>query len=144
VTGTADIALVQPPNLSQDRQVTSLRVQPTTAPSDPATVDTVDTLRSITVDGTQVHVTGQTAIRADLTDRVAQRMPWVIVTVVALSALLLLVAFRAPVLALKAAVMNLLSVGAACGALTAVFVWGWGAMATGLAGPIPVEAYVRG
>jgi len=38
--------------------------------------------------------------------------------------------------------MNLLSVGAAYGALVAVFVWGWGIELTGLDGPIPVESYV--
>ncbi|MDM4722529.1 MMPL family transporter [Micromonospora sp. WMMA1363] len=142
VTGTAGVAVVQPVRLSADGELASLQVQPATAPSDPATVDTVRALRSTTVDGMSVHVTGQTAIRADLGDRVSERMPWVIATVVALSAVLLLFAFRAPVLALKAAVMNLLSVGAAYGALTAVFSWGWGVGLTGLDGPVPVEAYV--
>ncbi|WP_233606672.1 MMPL family transporter [Micromonospora sp. Llam0] len=90
--------------------MSTLRMQPTTAPSDPATVDTVAALREVQPYGGQLHVTGAVAIKSDLTERVADRMPWVIAVVVALSALLLLFAFRAPVLAVKAAVMNLLSV----------------------------------
>jgi RND superfamily putative drug exporter len=69
-------------------------------------------------------------------------MPYVIAIVVALAALLIMFAFRAPVLAAKAALMNLLSVGAAYGALTAVFTWGWGVRLIGLDGPVPVESYL--
>jgi RND superfamily putative drug exporter len=69
-------------------------------------------------------------------------MPAVIGTVVGLAAVLLLFAFRAPVVAVKAAVMNLVSIGAAYGALTAVFAWGWGTAVTRLPGPVPVESYV--
>jgi RND superfamily putative drug exporter len=100
-------------------------------------------LRATAVDGlVAVHVTGQTAIRGQLADRVSARMPWVIGTVVTLSSLLLLLAFRAPVLAVKAAVMNLVSIGAAYGVLTAVFQDGRGARLVGLDGPVPVESYV--
>ncbi|MFY1635585.1 MMPL family transporter [Solwaraspora sp. WMMB335] len=139
---TSGIATVAPPATSDDGQVSTLRVQPTTGPSDPATVDTVAALRDTQPDDGQLHVTGAVAIKSDLTERVGDRMPWVIAVVVVVSALLLLFAFRAPVLAVKAAVMNLLSVGAAYGALVAVFVWGWGIAVTGLDGPIPVESYV--
>ncbi|WFE25544.1 MMPL family transporter [Solwaraspora sp. WMMD791] len=142
VAATDGVAVAGPPAVSDDGRVATVRVQPTTAPSDPATVDTIGALRAVAVDGGRLHVTGAPAIRADLGERVGDRMPWVIGTVVVVSALLLLIAFRAPVLAVKAAVMNLLSVGAAYGALVAVFVWGWGIAATGLDGPVPVEAYV--
>jgi RND superfamily putative drug exporter len=54
----------------------------------------------------------------------------------------LLAAFRAPVVAVKAAVMNLLSIGAAYGALAAVFADGWGVELTGLDGTVPVESYL--
>ncbi len=40
---------------------------------------------------------------------------------------LLMMAFRSPILALKAAVLNLVSIGAAFGVIVAVFQWGWGA-----------------
>ncbi|GAA0465294.1 membrane protein [Paractinoplanes deccanensis] len=142
VTATAGVTKAQPVRLSGDREVASIRVQPATAPSDPATLDTVERLDALTVDGAEVSVTGQTAIRGELADRVGERMPWVIGIVVLLSALLVFVAFRAPVVAVKAALMNLLSVGAAYGVLTAVFQWGWGVRWTGLDGPVPIEAYV--
>ncbi len=142
VGGVEGVASSQPPRLSADGEVASLRVLPATAPSDGATLDTVDRLDAVTVDGMEVAVTGQTAVRGELAERVGDRMPYVIGLVVLLSALLVFVAFRAPVVAVKAALMNLLSVGAAYGVLTAVFQWGWGVELTGLDGPVPIEAYV--
>ncbi|GAA0560124.1 MMPL family transporter [Paractinoplanes ferrugineus] len=142
VGGTAGIASVQPVRLSADGTVASIKAVPTTAPSDPATRTTVDRLDDLRVGGVAVSVTGQTAIRGELADRVGARMPFVIGLVVLLSALLVFAAFRAPVVAAKAALMNLLSVGAAYGVLTAVFQWGWGVTWTGLDGPVPIEAYV--
>ncbi|MDY7090913.1 MAG: MMPL family transporter [Actinomycetota bacterium] len=142
VAGTPGIASVQPVRLSPDGTVASIRAVPTTAPSDPATRQTADRLDDLRVDDTFVAVTGQTAIRGELADRVGARMPYVIGLVVLLSALLVFAAFRAPVVAAKAALMNLLSVGAAYGVLTAVFQWGWGVTWIGLDGPVPIEAYV--
>ena len=49
-----------------------------------------------------------------------------ILAVVALSFLLLMVVFRSVLVPLKAAIMNLLSIGAAYGVIVAVFQWGWG------------------
>ncbi|MFI5841519.1 MMPL family transporter [Catenuloplanes sp. NPDC051500] len=142
VTAVPGVAQAAPARLAEDGLVASVRVTPDTAPSDPATLDTVDRLAALEIDGVDVSVTGQTAVRGELAGRVGERMPYVIVVVVLLSGLLVLVAFRAPVIAVKAAVMNLLSVAAAYGALTAVFQWGWGARLIGLDGPVPIEAYV--
>ncbi|MFD0517081.1 MMPL family transporter [Paractinoplanes durhamensis] len=134
VAGTAGVASVQPVRLAGDGLVASVRVLPATAPSDPATLATVDRLDDLHVAGLTVAVTGQTAIRGELADRVGARMPYVIGLVVLLSALLVFAAFRAPVVAAKAALMNLLSVGAAYGVLTAVFQWGWGSPGPGSTG----------
>ncbi|ASW55537.1 MMPL family transporter [Plantactinospora sp. KBS50] len=120
----------------------TVRVTPGTAPGDPGTADLVRDLRAVRVDGVAPHVGGAVATRVDLAQRLGARTPAVIGVVVALSALLLLLAFRAPVVALKAAVMNLVSIGAAYGALTAVFSWGWGLRLLGLDGPVPIESYV--
>jgi putative drug exporter of the RND superfamily len=62
--------------------------------------------------------------------------------VIALSFLLLILAFRTVVVPPQAAVMNLLSIGAAYGVLTAIFQYGWGSGAIGLAGPVPIVSYV--
>jgi RND superfamily putative drug exporter len=139
VPGVASIGSVA---LSPDKAIATVRVYPTTGPSDPATARLVTTIRDTPTAGLHIHVGGVTATEADLATRVGDRMPAVIGTVVALSALLLLFAFRAPVIAVKAAVMNLVSIGAAYGALTAVFAWGWGTGLTRLPGPVPVESYV--
>ena len=146
VQGTDGVAAVSPPQVSEDGTVVRLSVQPTTAPSDPATQDLVAALRTDVLPsaaGSAVtHVGGFTAGKGDLTERISSRMVLVVGAVVLVATLLLLVAFRAPIVALKAALMNLLSVGAAYGILVAVFTWGWGAGLLGLEAPVPVESYV--
>ncbi|MEU3774591.1 MMPL family transporter [Streptomyces sp. NPDC032472] len=145
---TPGVAAVSPPQLAGDARTVRWQVTPTTGPGDPDTAELVDRLRESTLPGATAgtgavtHVGGAAAAQADLNDRLAGRMPAVIATVVAVAALLLLLAFRSPVVAAKAAVMNLLSVGAAYGVLTAVFQWGWGAGPLGLDGPVPIPGYV--
>ena len=58
-----------------------------------------------------------------------------------LSFLLLLVVFHSVVVPLKAVIMNMLSIGAAFGAMVAVFQWGWGASLIGLGKEGPIEAW---
>jgi RND superfamily putative drug exporter len=69
-------------------------------------------------------------------------MPWLILAVVALAFVLLTVAFRSVVIATKAAVLNLLSVGAAYGVVVAVFQWGWGSSWIGIDEDLPIPAFV--
>ena len=64
------------------------------------------------------------------------------VVVVALSFFVLLIAFRSLLVPIKAAAMNLLSVAAAYGVLTAVFEKGWGVELIGLDHPIPIVSFV--
>ncbi len=71
-------------------------------------------------------VGGTTAFNVDLNHDISSHLPAVVGTVLALSFLLLVMAFRSLILPLKAVVMNLLSVGASYGLLVAVFQWGWG------------------
>ena len=61
---------------------------------------------------------------------------------IAVSFLLLMLVFRSVVVPLKAAVMNLLSIGAAYGVLVAVFQWGWGSSLIGLEGPTPITSLI--
>ncbi|GAA4601586.1 RND superfamily putative drug exporter [Actinoplanes octamycinicus] len=142
VRAVPGVAATQPARISPDGRLAMIRVTPDSAPRDPRTVATADALRAVHGAGLTVHVTGQVAVRAELADRIAQRMPAVIGLVVLLAAVLVFLAFRAPVVAVKAAVMNLFSVAAAYGVLTAVFQWGWGATLLGLDGPVPIESYV--
>jgi RND superfamily putative drug exporter len=78
------------------------------------------------VRGVEAAVTGETAASKDFNDLMSTRMPLAMAFVLVLAFVLLLVAFRSVVIAAKAIVLNLLSVGAAYGLLVAVFQWGWG------------------
>jgi uncharacterized membrane protein YdfJ with MMPL/SSD domain len=79
------------------------------------------------VDGADFAVTGVTAASQDQNSLLKQKAPLVFAFVLVFAFLLLLVTFRSVVIAGKAIVLNLLSVGAAYGVLVAVFQWGWGA-----------------
>jgi RND superfamily putative drug exporter len=50
--------------------------------------------------------------------------------------------FRSPVVALKAVLMNLLSVGAAYGVVTATFQWGWGVQLLGVDHTLPMSSWM--
>jgi RND superfamily putative drug exporter len=73
---------------------------------------------------------------------VGSALPVIILTVVAAAMLLILLTFRSPVLALKAGLINLLSIGASYGVLVAVFQWGWGSALLGLPQPVPIVSFV--
>ena len=136
-----DVALVAPPVVSADGSAAVITLEPTTAPSDDRSAELVDALRSdVLPDGAEI--TGLTAVFSDISDLLAQRLPLVLAIVVAASVLLLTVVFRSPVVALKAAAMNLLSIAAAYGVVTAVFQWGWGAEALGLPHAVPVSSWL--
>lgn len=146
IRATPDVAAASRAQVSADGHVVRINVSPLTAPSDPATQDLVTRLRDqvlpTAAPTAQSHVGGVTAGKGDLTARISSRLPLVVGAVVLVATLLLLVAFRAPIVAVKAALMNLLSVGAAYGVLVAVFTWGWGAGLLGLEAPVPIESYV--
>jgi len=88
------------------------------------------------------YVTGTTAAQVDFRDIVASRLPLIIGVVVALAFLIILAVFRGLLVALKAAVLNVLSIAASYGVVVAVFQWGWGGPALGVSGKVPIESYV--
>ncbi|MFB7663134.1 MMPL family transporter [Kitasatospora sp. NPDC056138] len=145
---TPGIAATGQAQLSSDGRHVRWQVTPATAPSDPATAALVHRLRDTVLPdatagtGQSAHVGGTPAGQADLNQRLAHRMPLIVGFVLVVAGLLLLLAFRSPVVAVKAALMNLLSVAAAYGILTAVFQWGWGATLLGLDGAVPIPGYV--
>jgi uncharacterized membrane protein YdfJ with MMPL/SSD domain len=77
------------------------------------------------VDVAEAGVTGSTAISKDFADSMRGGAPLVFAFVLALAFVLLLAAFRSIVIAVKAIVLNLLSVAAAFGVLVLVFQHGW-------------------
>lgn len=135
------VALVSDPVTSPSGDAAVLTVEPTTDPQDPASADLVHHLRDDVL-GDDAMVTGTSAVFADIADKLSDRLWVVIAFVVGTSFVLLTAMFRSVVVAAKAAVMNLLSVGAGYGVLTAVFQWGWGAELLGLPHATPVSTWV--
>jgi putative drug exporter of the RND superfamily len=145
--GTAGIVSVTPAQVSPNGHTVELLAYPRTAPQSQATADLVDHLRSdvlgplATRTHAVIHVSGRTATAVDFGNTISRKLPLFLAVVIAISALLLLVVFRSLVVPVQAAVMNLLSIGASMGVVTALFQKGWFASQTGLqAGPI--DAYI--
>ena len=88
------------------------------------------------------HPESRKELHADVSDRVTDRLPLFIAAVILLSFLLLVVIFRSIVVPLKAALMNLLSIGASYGVLVMVFQWGWGAGIIGLESNVPIVSFI--
>jgi len=122
--------------------------QPTTTPQDAETARTLDRVRSevlpaaLATSPATAHVGGYTATMSDLSQRVEDRLPILLVAVVAMSYLLLMVLFRSLLVPLKAAVLNLLSVAASYGVLVMVFQWGWAASLIGLESTVPIISFI--
>ncbi|OSC55601.1 hypothetical protein B5180_39925, partial [Streptomyces sp. BF-3] len=70
------------------------------------------------------YVTGTTAAQVDFLDIVSTRLPLIIAVVVGLAFLVILAVFRGLLVAVKAAVLNVLSIAASYGVVVAVFQWG--------------------
>jgi len=90
----------------------------------------------------QARVGGSTAFNLDLEREISRQLPLVVLAVLALSFVLLMMAFRSLLLPLKAMVMNLLSVGAAYGLIVALFQWGWGQRFLGFTSEGHIETFV--
>ena len=148
VSADEGIDAVAPPDVNTAAGVATLVAYPATGPQDEATRDTLERLRSdvlpavLAQSPARAHVGGQTASFADVSDRVKDRLPLFIAAVVLLSFLLLVVVFRSILVPLKAALMNLLSIGAAYGVLVMVFQWGWGASIIGLESTVPIISFI--
>jgi RND superfamily putative drug exporter len=145
---TEGVSFVAAPRFNRSDTAALLTVIPTTSPQDGATQDLVTHLRDSVVPqslrGTGVHayVGGVTAALEDQSQWVVDRMPLFIAGVVGLSFLLLLVAFHSPLISLKAAVMNLLSVCAAYGVMTLVSQGGAVGELIGIDHEVPIAPFM--
>ncbi|CAN5523820.1 MAG: MMPL family transporter [Acidimicrobiia bacterium] len=123
------------------------RLFPTTAPQEVETTALVNRLRGQVVPaatagtGLDIVVSGGVAAGVDFSTYLTERLPVFIAVVLGLSFLLLMLAFRSVLVPLKAVVMNLLSIGAAYGVVTAIFQWGWLGGVIGI-DPAPIEPFV--
>ena len=135
-----DINVVSPVTPSADGALRIFSAEPTFGPTDERTPALVSDLRDSAPAG--VEITGTTPLFADVADLLGSRLWLVVGFVVVVSVLLLGLMFRSVVVPLKAALMNLLSIAAAYGVVTAVFQWGWGAGLLGLEHPVPVSSWM--
>jgi RND superfamily putative drug exporter len=146
--GANGVAKVSEPLVNKAGTAAVLTVTPTTDPSDRATADLVERLRDDTIpkatsgQDMRADVGGTTAGYVDLASAISSKLIITIGVVVGLSFLLLLLAFRSLVIPLTAGLMNLVSIGAAFGVVTAVFEKGWGASLVGLDGEVPIVSFV--
>ncbi|MGZ4349833.1 MAG: MMPL family transporter [Solirubrobacteraceae bacterium] len=148
LSATPDVASASSFKASADGKILIGKVVPDSGPQSDATASLVSHLQDDVLPGALKgqdatgYVTGTTAATIDFQNTVSSRLPVIIGVVIAAAFLLLLASFRSPVLALKAALLNLLSIGAAYGIIVAVFQWGWGASLIGVDGTVPIESYV--
>ncbi len=140
LTHVKGVESVAPPQLASDGTAAVLTVIPEYPSQDERTPGLVQRVRHVAPAG--ASVTGLTAIYSDVSDVLAKNLWKVIAVVVGASLLLLMLMFRSVVIPIKAAVMNLLSIGAAYGVVTAVFQWGWGAELLGLPHAVPVTSFL--
>jgi putative drug exporter of the RND superfamily len=142
------VAYVPAPQFNEGGTAAIVTVIPTTSPQDAATSDLVDRLRGTLIPqalaGTEVtaKVGGVNAALEDQSEYITDRMPVFIVGVVGLSFLLLLIAFHSPLISLKAAVMNLLSVSAAYGVMTLVAKGGAVGELIGIDHEVPIAPFM--
>jgi RND superfamily putative drug exporter len=148
ISKAPDVKAALPAEVSPSKTAALIVVIPDSSPDAEATAELVSTLRDTTIpaalgsSGAEAYVGGLAAEYIDVSDRMTARLPWFIGAVVIMAFLLLTVAFRSVVIAATAAVMNLLSVGAAYGVVVAVFQEGWGKGIIGLDQTIPISPFV--
>ncbi|MFZ0090181.1 MAG: MMPL family transporter [Solirubrobacteraceae bacterium] len=148
VKDTAGVAAVTPYQIDNAGTTAFFNAIAKTAPADTATANLVNKLRDTAIPaaekGTNLHayVGGQTAAYDDLASKISSKLPLQIGVVIVLAFLLLVLAFRTVVVPAQAAVMNLLSIAASYGVLTAVFQYGWGIGLLGHSDPVPIVSYV--
>ena len=145
VAGVASVTLAQ---LNPARDAALIVVYPAASPQSAQTAALVRRLRDDVIPaatrgtGITAYVGGETAAGVDASAFLASRLPWVIGLVIGLSFVLLLLVFRSVLIPVKAAVMNLLSMGAAYGVIVAVFQWGWLADVFGVTRTSPIDPWI--
>lgn len=142
------VAFVAPAVFNPAGDAAVIIAYPTTSPQAAQTASLVRHLRSTVIPpvvkgtGVTVLVGGVTAGGVDASHYLSNRLPLVIGLVILLSVLLLMMVFRSVAIPLKAAAMNLLSMGAAYGVIVAVFQWGWLSSLFGVGRKGPIDPWI--
>jgi putative drug exporter of the RND superfamily len=141
-------AFVQKPIYNKAKDVGLVVISPATKPQDKKTDDLISRLRNHTVPdalkGSQAHayVSGQNAAFIDISNRIYSRAPWFLLYIIGVTFLVLSMAFRSIVIALKAAITTLISATVGFAILTLVFKMGHGLDLIGLDRTGPIESFV--
>jgi RND superfamily putative drug exporter len=145
---TPGVAGVTPMIRSTDGEAAMMIAYPATGEQNPATNTLVNHIkadvlpRATAGTGIRAYLTGPNAGSVAFANLVSQRLPWLIAVVVLVSMLLLTVMFRSVTIAVKAAVMNLLSISAAYGVLVLITQDGWLRQVFGFPENMPVTTWV--
>ncbi|MGD9715317.1 MAG: MMPL family transporter, partial [Thermomicrobiales bacterium] len=148
VAGVEGVVQVDDPIVNEAGDTAVITVIPAEDANSGATRDLVTTFRETVIpealDGssTIAYVGGPTGSFLDFSDHMTSRTPYVFIVIIGLSIILLTIVFRSPVIALKAALMNVLSISAAFGVVVAVFQWGWGASLFGIQETQPIAVFM--
>jgi uncharacterized membrane protein YdfJ with MMPL/SSD domain len=148
IRSTPGVAGVTPMVRSTDGKAAMMIAYPTTGEQNPATNTLVNRIntgvlpRATAGTGIRAYLTGPNAGGVSFANLIGQRLPWLIAVVVLVSMLLLTVMFRSVTVAVKAAVMNLLSISAAYGVLVLISQDGWLHQAFGFPEDVPVTTWV--
>ena len=147
LAGQDDVASVQPIRTSPNGKAAVAVVYPSTSPQAVQTSELLHRVRAAipaAEAGTTlaIHVGGPTAEGEDFSHALSAKMPQFVAVVVLLAFLLLMAVFRSILIPVVASIMNLLSIGAALGALTAAFQWGWGKSIIGYTKTGPIEVFI--
>ncbi len=148
VAATDGVAFATPPIPNQAGDTAIVTAYATSAPQDQATAELVERLRTDTIPaalagtGAVAYVGGATAAFEDISARIFERIPWFLLFVVGITFLILTMAFRSVVIAVKAALTTILSCAASFGILTLVFQQGYGMGLIGLDRTGPIESFL--
>ncbi len=146
IAGLEGVVQVTPPLPAPSGSAFLMQAIPSWAPQEKETRELIHSMReyarNLSGEGGEVLVGGLTAAFVDLSDYLSERLVWLIAGVISLSFLLLTVVFRSLLVPLKAAVMNVLSIGASYGVVVAIFQWGWLKDLVGLERTGPIEPYL--
>jgi putative drug exporter of the RND superfamily len=147
VSSSPDVVAVTQPRIAPSGTLAVIQAYPASAPQAVATTNLVNHLRNTVLPafsdhtGVKVLVGGFTAASIDFSHVLGDKLPLFFGLVILLSALLLFVIFRSLVIPVQAALMNLLTIGAALGVTVLVFQHGWFASVLGVQQG-PIEAWV--
>ena len=148
ISATSGVVAVTPVQIDKGGTSAFFNAISANGPAVEATSQLVEKLRTTVIPGAEkgtdmrADVGGSTAGYIDLASRISKKLPLQILVVIALSFVLLILAFRTAIIPAQAAVMNLLSITAAYGVLVMITQHGWLSGLFGFPERMPVTTWV--